>query len=175
VEPVDLSRRKLYAIRIAILAPLVVGVTIWQHPWPRHGLDRVRHAVHWPEDCAEVSTSEGVTLAWPHATRAVIVECEYLGPFIAYASFSNQADLRADLRDAAPWGATCITGNEVVIDGLDPGDFDDVCRRLHGDDIDGVAGIPDAADESFAVIETHDLRVRVAQGLALERYWSSAD
>lgn len=71
--------------------------------------------------------------------------------------------------------ATCISGNEVVVDGLDPGQFDDVCRRLGGHDVDGVKGIPDPPDDSDAAIGTHELRVKVSEGLALRDYWSGGD
>jgi hypothetical protein len=75
----------------------------------------------------------------------------------------------------APWGATCISGNEVVVDGLDPGQFDDVCRRLDGHLVDGVKGIPGPTDDSDAAIATNELRTKVSEQLALRNYWSTSD
>jgi hypothetical protein len=162
---------------VVIFVPLVVGAALifrpW--PWPRHGLDRVHHAVHWPESCAEVSTSGEITLNWSHATKRATIDCEYLGPFVAYARFRTQAELRTDLIHDAPWGATCIAGNEVVVDGLDPGQFDDVCRRLDGHLVDGVKGIPGPPDDSDAAIATNELRMKVSEQLALRDYWSASD
>ena len=77
--------------------------------------------------------------------------------------------MSTSVRPDPPWGATCITGNEVVVDGLDPGQFDDVCRRLHGHNVDGVKGIPEPPDDF------RELRVKVSEGLALRDYWSGGD
>jgi hypothetical protein len=172
MKPGEPRRRTLYAIRTGIFAPMLVIATIWTHPWPRHGLDRVHHAVDWPHGCEEISTLGEITLSWPHARQVATITCEFAGPGIAYARFASQADLREDLTNEPPWGATCISGREVVVDALDPGQFDDVCRRLHGHDIDGVAGIPAPPDDSEPAMATHDLRVRVSEGLALRDYWS---
>jgi hypothetical protein len=159
---------------VVIYVPLVAAVALMLHPWPRPGVDRIDRAVHWPESCADVATRGEITLNWPHATKRATIDCEYLGPFIAYARFRTQADLRTDLIHDAPWGATCISGNEVVVDGLDPGQFDDVCRRLDGHLVDGVKGIPGPPDDSDAAIATNELRMKVSEQLALRDYWATS-
>jgi hypothetical protein len=144
---------------VVIYVPLVAAVALMLHPWPRPGVDRIDRAVHWPESCADVATRGEITLNWPHATKRATIDCEHLGPFIAYARFRTQADLRTDLIHDAPWGATCISGNEVVVDGLDPGQFDD----------------PGPLDDSDAAIATNELRIKVSEQLALRNYWSTSD
>ena len=51
--------------------------------------------------------------------------------------------MRADLLKRTPSSATCIAGNEVVLDYLDEGQFERLCGDLGGDDVDGVSRLPE--------------------------------
>jgi hypothetical protein len=173
--PHPIPRRALNAIRAGIFAPIVVVGALWWHPWPRHGLDRVKHAVDWPTDCAEIATSYGTRYDCPLAEEVAVVECDYLGPGIVYARFPSQAALRENLLRDPPLGATCVMDHEVVVDVLDPGQFPKVCRKLGGHDADGVAGLPEfsLADDRNGARQLW--RERRAEARALRANWSAGD
>jgi hypothetical protein len=100
------------------------------------------------------------------------VECEYAGPWIVYARFADATDLKTDVLGAPPRWATCVAGNEAIVDGLDPGQFAKACRNLGGVDIDGVAGLPEFSmgeDPNGARQVWRQLR---GEERALRRYWS---
>jgi hypothetical protein len=173
VEPAVPSRRVKYAVRVVVITPLAVYIAFLWHPWPRHGLDRVRHAVHWI-GCVKIAVDTPRTIQWPHARQLKMVVCEKAGPGFWYARFRNQAELRTDLLHQAPFAATCLTGNEVVVDGLlDPGEFPKLCRELGGRDVNGVAGLPDLPENLDPRGDLRLQRDRDAEEQALRLYWSS--
>lgn len=148
------------------------------HPWPRHGADRVEHLVDWPA-CIDVVTERAPTGAgaWPHAREQARIDCENLGPWVGYARFASTADLRTDLLHTPPRSAVCIAGTEVVVNGLEAHQFPKLCRKLHGDRVDGVVGLPDhgggvTIDEINRSIARERRRDAQAEGRALRAYFS---
>jgi hypothetical protein len=63
----------------------------------------------------------------------------------------------------------------VVVDGLDPGQFAPLCRRLGGDDVDGVSGLPQPGGVTIAEIDRQvaaaDRRDTAAERAALRAHW----
>jgi hypothetical protein len=142
--------------------------------------ERIKHAIAWPQSCADVVISDttGDRDEWPHAAMTASITCEHLGPFVLYARYDRRADLRTDLLRHPPGAATCIAGHEVVIDGLDPGQFAPLCRRLGGDRVDAVSKLPEIwSDNTIEGIEravrATERRNAAAQKRALRRYWAA--
>lgn len=173
------SHRAMRAcLLVAALAVAAVTIAVVVDPWPRAGGDRVRDLVAWPDSCAAVKTESpakgNVTVSWSHATETAGVTCEHLGPFVLYARFEDAAGLRGDLLRHPPDAATCIASEDVVVDGLDDGEFGELCRELGGDLVDGVSDLPRPSGRTIAAIEasvaTYQRRATAAQGRALRRY-----
>jgi hypothetical protein len=166
---------------LAIVAVVVAGLFARGvlHVGPRTGVDRVRHLVRWPESCAAIDTepvTRTVRTWWPRAREAKTVTCEMLGPWVMYLRFANAGDERHDLLRHPPESATCLAGREVVIDGLDPGQFARVCREFGGTDVDAVSGLPETAggvtmDEIDRSVRAEERRDARAELRALRAYW----
>jgi hypothetical protein len=71
------------------------------HPWPRHGVDQIRHLVNWPA-CASI-TVEPVRGAWPHAEQDALIDCEMLGPWVTYARFKSPQALTEPRSLSTAW------------------------------------------------------------------------
>jgi hypothetical protein len=174
---------RLQAVLRAMLAlaaaVALAAMAIAWHPWPRHGADRLRHLVQWPACAAVTVEPVRVPDAWPHAKGHTMVDCEMLGPWVAYARFPDRRALQTDLLAASPDSAVCLYGHgtEVAVDGLDAQQFRKLCNQLHGDRIDGVAGLPDypggnTYDSTNRAVERQSRRDTQAQHRALARYFS---
>jgi hypothetical protein len=170
------------ASAILVTPAATVAIVVALHPWPRHGADQIRHLVKWPPDCADV-TANAVRGPdrWPHADQEMFIDCEMLGPWVRYARFRDRQALERDLLAASPASAVCIygRGTEVAVNGLEAHQFPALCRKLHGDRIDGVSGLPDVLP-GVATIRSTDRAVRrqrqrdtVAQHRAIARYFSA--
>jgi hypothetical protein len=123
----------LLAGLVALAGLVIVG---W-HPWPRHGLDRVRHLVDWPADCEGIETvtpfANPDTEHWTGANATGIVRCNFDGPAVGYARFPTPAARRRALQAEPPIGAACVYGRAVVLDYMDRHrDFTALCRDLDG-------------------------------------------
>jgi hypothetical protein len=70
-------------------------------PWPRHGVDQIRHLVSWPA-CASI-TVEPVRGAWPHAEQDALIDCEMLGPWVTYARFKSPQALTEPRSLSTAW------------------------------------------------------------------------
>jgi hypothetical protein len=171
VQAAPPSRGVTYLIRAVIFAVVTVVALLMLHPWPRHGLDRVRHLVSWA-DCGEIRVSRPRSLGWRHAMEIASAECGGAGPFFIYARFPTHAALARDLLRRPPAGAVCIAGNEVVLDGLDSGEFPKLCRKLHGHDVDSTGSTIRAfgTDSDALAFEMARHRAETAEGRALRRY-----
>ena len=137
---------------------------------------QIRDLVDWDESCAEIAIHDQGHGRWPHTSEAKSVTCEHLGPLFIYLRFGSSADMRADLLQRTPSAATCIVGNEVVIDSLDEGQFERLCRDLDGDIVDRVSRLPElpggvTIDEIDRYAELGERRDAAAQREALRRYW----
>jgi hypothetical protein len=137
------NRLRRAAPLAAVLGAVVAALLVEVHPWPRHGVDQIRHLVNWPA-CASI-TVEPVRGAWPHAEEDALIDCEMLGPWVRYARFKSPQALKTDLLAASPDSAVCIYGDrtEVAVNGLEAHQFPALCRALHGVRVDGVVGLPD--------------------------------
>ena len=172
-------RAKRASLALAAVAVVAMAVAVLLDPWPRAGVDRVRDLIAWPDSCAAVTTrsplKSGVGASWSHATETAGVTCEHLGPFVLYARFEDAGELRGDLLRHPPDAATCIAREDVVVDGLDEGQFGELCRALGGDLVDGVARLPRPSGRTVAAIDasvaTYQRRATAAQRRALRRYW----
>lgn len=174
------ARRWLIGLLIA--AVVVLGVLLlWTLAGPKSGVDRVRSLVSWPGSCISVDTDRTprapALLAWPHAVERASVICTNAGPSVGYARFSDRRALREDLLRAPPGQALCLADDTVVTDGLDPGAFAPLCRKLDGRLVDETVGIPDpdgvTLDEVDRNAERHLRRASAAQGRALRRLWAA--
>jgi hypothetical protein len=164
---------------LALAAAVAVAavVVVW-HPWPRHGADQIRHLVGWPA-CAAVTVKPARAPDWwPHAQQHTIVDCEMLGPWVAYARFPDRRTLKADLLAASPGSAVCVygRGTEVAVNGLEAHQFPKLCHQLHGDRIDGVVGLPDfpggtTMDSTNRAARRQARRDTQAEHRALARYF----
>jgi hypothetical protein len=165
----------------ALIAVLVTATVYVVHPWPRHGVDQIRHLVDWPRDCESITATVPYGAPWRQAEQDIFIECQFMGPAVEYARFKDRRALKADLLAASPDRAVCIYGGgtEVAVDELDPGQFAALCQQLHGDLIDGLARSPQISGD---VIETptgplivhQPLRDRRAEHQALVEYFRSA-
>ena len=168
--------RRALAFAVVVLAGLAAGALIL-HPWQRYGVDRVRHLVRWPGDCADVKTEhfsrDDVHHWWPHAVERGEVECEMLGPWIRYARFDTRAALRTDLLHDSQGIPACIARRQVVLNGLfHRGQFVALCRQLHGDVVDGVSSAPDPPPGAASPKIDRFVHDEAAQHRALERYFA---
>lgn len=102
-------------------------------------MDDISAKIDWPTTCENVSRTS--RRRWEHAVQSASVVCESLGPFIDYARFARQAELRSDLLRSSPDAAVCIVGDEVVVDGLEGKAFPKLCRALDGVTVDGVRSV----------------------------------
>jgi hypothetical protein len=106
------------------------------HPWPRSGADRVRHLIAWPADCESVTIEPvpagAFVSVWRTSQPLQVIQCQALGPDVLYARFPSDRARDRALRRSAPRGRYCVSGREVVVDGLDSG-FARLCQRLGGD------------------------------------------
>jgi len=136
----------------------------------------VHDLVDWDDSCAAVEIDEdGGPHGWARATTHASIRCEHLGPIVHYARYESDQALRADVLGHPPSTPTCIAGREVLVDYLDPGQFERLCRDLHGDRIDAVSDLPEPSwdgtvggmDRSVAVEEKRDT---AAQARALRDY-----
>jgi hypothetical protein len=172
-------RKRGAVLAVAALAVAVVAIAAVLGPWSRSNGERIRDLVDWPDSCAEVEVrsplESGEGAAWSRATETAGVTCHKAGPFVRYARYERTAALRADLLQHPPGAATCIARDEVVVDGLDEGQFPALCRELAGDVVDGVADIPRPGGRTIASIEAsvarYERRATAAQRRALARYW----
>jgi hypothetical protein len=123
-----------------VAALVVAGVVLAWHFWHHSGSDRIKAMIDWPDSCIEVATTH-VHRDWPHAADHTVISCEHAGPIVIYARFGSRAALQGDLLADPPDAPTCIAKLEVVVDYLDPGRCPPLCRKLHGDRIDGVTGM----------------------------------
>jgi hypothetical protein len=166
-------------LAVAALAVAAVAVAVVLDPGSRSGVDRIKDLVAWPDSCAAVDIDSPVTsgdgASWSRATEAARVTCEHLGPTVLYARFERARDLRADLLQHPPSAATCIAREEVVVDGLDEGQFPELCRALAGDLVDGVTGLPRPSGRTIDAINASSARYHrraiAAQRRALRGYW----
>jgi hypothetical protein len=162
------------AVALVIAGLLGTGVV---HVGPRRGIDRVRHLVHWPGDCADIATHQlpNLRAQWPRAREAESVVCEMAGPGVVYVRFAGAADVRHDLRRRPPDAATCLAGGENLIDALDPGQFAGVCRSFGGSDVNGVRGVPEPGgvteDELDRSVRLYERRAERAELRALQAFW----
>jgi hypothetical protein len=143
---------------------------------PVSGAARVKDLVPWPRGCAGIATHD--VSSWAHATTDVAIECEYLGPGLRYARFPSRLDIRRDLLAQPPGGRVCVAGLEVLVDALDPGQFRPLCRRLHGDLVDGVSRLPAVFPDDSTLAaqdraaDAQGRRDTVAELAALRRYFT---
>lgn len=164
---------------MAVAAVVAAAVIAYMVLRPDSGVARVKGMIAWPDDCADVATTD-VMADWPHATVEVVIECEYLGPSLRYARFPSRADMRRDLLAAPPADRVCVADAEIVDDGLFdlPGQFAALCHRLGGDIVDGVSRLPEIYPEDATIAATDravDARLRrdrAAEREALMRYFS---
>jgi hypothetical protein len=168
----------LRLISVLLLVLLAVPVVLHIHPWPRRGADRVRHLVDWP-DCARITVDSG-RREWPRAEEDTWIDCENLGPWVKYARFASNEDMRHDLLAVSPESAVCIYGDgdtEVAVNGLEAHQFPKLCDKLHGKRVDGVVGLPDfpggvTGESNERAAERQGARDKRAQHRALAAYFA---
>jgi hypothetical protein len=137
-------RAVLRAALASVAAAAVAAIVVAAHPWPRHGADQIRHLVKWPA-CAAVTVKPAqAPVRWRHAEEHAIIDCEMLGPWVAYARFNDRQALRADLLAASPASAVCIYGGgtEVAVNGLEAHQFPALCHQLTASVSTGSPGCP---------------------------------
>jgi hypothetical protein len=113
--------------------------------------------------------------AWRHQPNRA-ARADYLGPLLIYARFEDEADLRADLLREPPSAPICIAGTEVVLDYLEEGQFERLCRDLGGDNVDAISALPELPGgvteaEMDRYGKLREQRNSAAQLQALRRYW----
>ncbi len=180
--PVRVARGPRWIVGGLVVAAVLAGLWLLVLRPAPSGIDRARSLVAWDPTCISVETTRDAEsadlVAWPQAVERATTFCHNAGPGLLYARFPDQAALRADLLKAPPSLPVCLTGTEVLLDLLDPGEFAALCRELEGRLVDGTAGVPEAEgatmDEIDRSIEIERRRSAAAQGRALRRLWNVA-
>lgn len=171
---------------VVVLAGLIATVAVV--PFVIHGRlgtkERALQAlVATPAGCS--ATGEAPLTGgrrWPHAERSTIVFCDDgptdVRPSLEHDPFPTAAAMRRDVLADPPRLPTCVAGASVYLNVFIVGrrQFTAICRRLDGDVVDAVTGLPEIPDEGTlesmdraeAAQDRRDLR---AQKRALQRYW----
>lgn len=135
-----------YRVAYALLAALAVIVLAAEIALALRGtgedervqlvLDEVRS-----DSCPPIVVDDGGPreVMWPHAAVNELIQCEHAGPGpgVRYARFSSGTQLREDLLAAPPRVSVCVAGREVLVDFLEGGRFAVLCRRFHGQVVNG--------------------------------------
>jgi hypothetical protein len=162
---------------LTVMVALAIGAVFILRADEDAGVERVKAAIAWPSDCAEVATHDATgERPWPRADKFVSITCEHLGPMVLYARFADVSQLKRELLREPPSAPVCIATREVLVDYLDRRQFPELCGRLRGDRIDAVSALANLPWDGTVggidrQVDAEQRRDTAAQARALRRYW----